>query len=60
MLVKELIERLKECNQEAMVLVEGGGWTYDTVHSVTLSSFANGLMFMMRKRLSMILIQLMH
>lgn len=35
MLVKELIERLKDCDQEAIVLVESGGWTYDTVHSVT-------------------------
>lgn len=34
MLVKELIERLKECNQEAIILIAGAGWTYDTVHSV--------------------------
>ena len=35
MLVKELIDHLKECNQESTVLLDGGGWTYDTVYSIT-------------------------
>lgn len=35
MLVKELIERLKMCNQEAQVLTSCGGWTYSTVYELS-------------------------